>query len=400
MADFEDANSPTWENVRRRPGATSSTRSTARSRSRRPEGKSYRLNDEIATLLVRPRGWHLDERHFDVDGAPVSASLFDFGLYVFRNHGRARGAGTRAVLLPAEARDAPRGARSGTTSSCRAGARSASPRGTIRATVLIETILAAFEMDEILLRAARARDRPQRRPLGLHLQRDQEARPPARVRAPRPRRRDDGACRSCAPTRSCSCGRATAAARTRSAAWRRSSRRAATRRSTRVALAKVREDKEREAGQGFDGTWVAHPGPRAGRAGDLRPRARRAAEPARAAARGRRAATPRRCSTSPRRPGDDHRGRRAQQRLGRHPVPRRLARRARRGRDLQPDGGRRDLRDLALAGLAVAPPRRGRRARTCSRDRGRGARASSATATTRRASSSSRSRSATSSSSS
>ena len=84
MADFEDANSPTWENVVEGQRERHATPCAARSRSRRAE-KSYRLNDETATLMIRPRGWHLPERHLTIDGEPVSASLFDFGLAMFHN---------------------------------------------------------------------------------------------------------------------------------------------------------------------------------------------------------------------------------------------------------------------------------------------------------------------------
>src|SRR5688500_11415418 len=81
MADFEDSNSPTWQNCI--DGQVNLTDALERTISLDAGEKRYRLNDEIATLLVRPRGWHLDERHFEVDGAAVSASLFDFGLYFF-----------------------------------------------------------------------------------------------------------------------------------------------------------------------------------------------------------------------------------------------------------------------------------------------------------------------------
>ena len=124
--------------------STSPTRSSGRSRST-PARSSYSLNDETATLLVRPRGWHLAERHFEVDGAPISASLFDFGLYFFRNH--ACGGAARSTCR-SSSRTSRRG--SGTTSSSGRRSGSASPHGTIKATVLIETILAAFEMEEIL----------------------------------------------------------------------------------------------------------------------------------------------------------------------------------------------------------------------------------------------------------
>ena len=86
MADFEDSNSPTWQNCI--DGQVNLTDALERTISLDTGEKQYALNDEIATLLVRPRGWHLEERHFEVDGAPISASLFDFGLYFLRNHGR------------------------------------------------------------------------------------------------------------------------------------------------------------------------------------------------------------------------------------------------------------------------------------------------------------------------
>src|SRR5437763_4662852 len=83
MADFEDANSPTWANMVE--GQANLVDAIERTIELETPEKTYRLNDEVATLLVRPRGWHLPERHFSVDGAPVSGSLFDFGLYAFHN---------------------------------------------------------------------------------------------------------------------------------------------------------------------------------------------------------------------------------------------------------------------------------------------------------------------------
>ena len=83
MADFEDANSPTWDNVR--DGQRNVHDAVRRTIELDTPEKSYRLNDEVATLIIRPRGWHLVERHHEVDGRPVSASLFDFGLVVFNN---------------------------------------------------------------------------------------------------------------------------------------------------------------------------------------------------------------------------------------------------------------------------------------------------------------------------
>ena len=143
MADFEDANSPTWENcIEGQVNLTDALERTIDARSRGE--KRYRLNDEVATLLVRPRGWHLVERHFLVDGAPISGSLFDFGLYFLRNHGR----GGRFFYLPKL--ESHLEARLWNDVFVWSQDRLGVPRGTIKATVLIETILAAFEMDEIL----------------------------------------------------------------------------------------------------------------------------------------------------------------------------------------------------------------------------------------------------------
>ena len=148
MADFEDSNSPTWQNnlegqINLRDAIDGKIRYTS------PEGKSYELNPRVATLLVRPRGWHLTERHFSVDGEPISASMFDFGLYFFHNAARliAKGTGPYFYLPKLESHLE---ARLWNDVFCFAQDELGIPRGTIRATVLIETILAAFEMDEIL----------------------------------------------------------------------------------------------------------------------------------------------------------------------------------------------------------------------------------------------------------
>ncbi|HMK23034.1 MAG TPA: malate synthase A, partial [Terriglobales bacterium] len=148
MADFEDSNAPTWQNnLEGQANLVDAVRRTISYLS--PEGKSYRLNDTVATLLVRPRGWHLNERHFQVDGAPVSASLFDFGLYFFHNAKELmrRGTGPYFYLPKMESHLE---ARLWNDVFNLAQDTLGIPRGTIRATVLIETILAAFEMDEIL----------------------------------------------------------------------------------------------------------------------------------------------------------------------------------------------------------------------------------------------------------
>ena len=148
MADFEDSNSPTWmNNLEGQTNLRDAVEGTISFVS--PEGKRYQLNDRVATLLVRPRGWHLEEKHFLVDGKPISGSLFDFGLYFFHNaqRGIRKGTGPYFYLPKMESHLE---ARLWNDVFCFAQDEVGIPRGTIRATVLIETILAAFEMDEIL----------------------------------------------------------------------------------------------------------------------------------------------------------------------------------------------------------------------------------------------------------
>src|SRR5437762_10939494 len=148
MADFEDANTPKWDNniqghinlrdaIRRRIDYVS------------PEGKSYKLNDQLAVLFVRPRGWHLPEKHVKVDGALVSGGIFDFGLYFFHNAKElvARGSGAYFYLPKLESHLE---ARLWNDLFVMAQDELGVPRGSIKATALIETILAAFQMDEIL----------------------------------------------------------------------------------------------------------------------------------------------------------------------------------------------------------------------------------------------------------
>ena len=148
MADFEDANSPTWSNnVEGQINLRDANRRTIEFSS--PEGKKYKLNDKIATLLVRPRGWHLNEKHVLREGKPISGSLFDFGLYFFHNAKQliANGSGPYFYLPKLESHVE---ARLWNDVFNFAQDALGVPRGTIRATVLIETILASFEMDEIL----------------------------------------------------------------------------------------------------------------------------------------------------------------------------------------------------------------------------------------------------------
>jgi malate synthase len=148
MADFEDSNTPTWtNNIEGQHNLRDAIRGTIHYES--PEGKKYQLGTRLATLMVRPRGWHLDEKHFMVDGKPISGALFDFGLFFFHNAAAllAKGTGPYFYLPKLESH---REARLWNDVFCFAQDELGIPRGSIRATVLIETILAAFEMDEIL----------------------------------------------------------------------------------------------------------------------------------------------------------------------------------------------------------------------------------------------------------
>src|ERR1700756_5321348 len=148
MADFEDANAPTWRNmVDGQINLWDAIRRTIEFTS--PEGKQYRLNNQVAVLFVRPRGWHLVEKHLLVDGEPVAGGLFDFGLYLFHNAKEllSRGSGPYFYLPKMESHLE---ARLWNDVFNLAQDELGIPRGSIRATVLIETILAAFEMDEVL----------------------------------------------------------------------------------------------------------------------------------------------------------------------------------------------------------------------------------------------------------
>jgi malate synthase len=250
MADFEDANSPTWENCIQ--GQRNLTEALDRTISLDTGEKRYELKHELAVLFVRPRGWHLEERHFEVDGAPASASLFDFGLYFLRNHAR----NGRYLYLPKL--ESHLEARLWNDAFGFAQDRLGVPRGTIKATVLIETILAAFEMDEIL-------DELREHSAGLNAGRwdyifsviKKLGRRPEFVL---PDRADvtmavpfmRAYCELLVRT----CHRRGAHAMGGMAAFIPSRRDPEV---NAIALERVREDKDREASQGFDGTWVAHP---------------------------------------------------------------------------------------------------------------------------------------------
>ena len=258
MADFEDAASPTWE-------AMIAGQANLRDAARRTiamtdpsSGKSYALGDETATLIVRPRGWHLEEAHLLVDGRPASASLFDFGLYVFHNAAElsANGTGPYFYLPKLEHYEE---AALWNAVFVAAQEELGLPVGTIKATVLIETITAAFEMDEILhalkdhivgLNCGRwdyifsviktFRNRPDwvLPDRGLVTMTQPFMRAYSRLLIKTCHRRGAHAMGGMAAQIPIKGDDA----------------------ANEQAFAKVRADKEREAGDGHDGTWVAHPG--------------------------------------------------------------------------------------------------------------------------------------------
>jgi len=251
MADFEDANSPTWDNVR--DGQRNVHDAIRRTIELDTGEKRYRLNDEIATLVIRPRGWHLVERHHEVDGAPVSASLFDFGLVVYNNAQEqlARGAGPYFYLPKLEShREAALWARAFRLAEDELGL----PRGSIKSTVLIETISAAFEMDAILyeLREHSCALNAGRWDYIFSCIKKMGAVLPDRAQVtmtvPFMRAYTQLLVKTCHDREAHAIGGMAAFIPSR--------------RDPEVnaaAIAKVEEDKRREAGDGFDGTWVAHP---------------------------------------------------------------------------------------------------------------------------------------------
>ena len=256
MADFEDALSPTWDNVvQGQANLQDAVRGTLDYTS--PDGRVYQLGERTATLMVRPRGWHLPERHVHFAGAPVAASLFDFGLHFFHN-ARAlleRGSGPYFYLPKLESHlearlwnDVFRFAQDAL----------GLPQGTIRATVLIETILAAFEMEEILyeLREHSAGLNAGRwdyifsviKKFRNHAEWVLPDRAQITMTVPFMRAYTELLVRTCHARGAHAIGGMAAFIPSR--------------RDPEVnarALARVREDKQRESADGFDGTWVAHP---------------------------------------------------------------------------------------------------------------------------------------------
>jgi len=255
MADFEDANCPTWESMI--DGQINLRDAVRRTISFRQGDREYRLNERTAVLIPRPRGWHMVEKHLRVDGEPMSASLFDFGLLFFHNAAEllARGSGPYFYLPKMESHLE---ARLWNDVFVAAQQALGIARGTIRATVLIETIPAAFEMEEILhalgphatgLNAGRW-DYIFSAIKKLRTHRDAVLPDRANVTMAVPFMR--------AYTQNLvrACHRRGAHAIGGMAAFIPSRRDAAV---NEMAFTKVREDKEREVNGGCDGTWVAHP---------------------------------------------------------------------------------------------------------------------------------------------
>ncbi len=256
MADFEDSNSPTWANMIG--GQVNLSDAIARTiEFSSPEGKEYRLDDQVATLLVRPRGWHLPERHLLVDGDPIAGGLCDFGFYFFHNARALLEAGSGPYFyLPKM--ESHLEARLWNDVFEFAQQSLGVERGTIKATVLIETLPAAFEMEEILfelrdhsagLNAGRwdymfsaikcFRERPE------FVLPDRNS---VTMTAPFMRAYTELLVKTCHRRGAHAMGGMAAFVPSRS-----------DEEANEKAMAKLREDKSREAGDGFDGTWVAHP---------------------------------------------------------------------------------------------------------------------------------------------
>ncbi|GIH98588.1 malate synthase A [Planobispora takensis] len=258
LADFEDANAPTWENTVN--GQLNLRDALDRTIDFETGGKSYTLkpDEELATVVVRPRGWHLEEKHLVLDGAPMSGSLVDFGLYFFHCAARqlAKGKGPYFYLPKMESHLE---ARLWNDVFVRAQELLGIPQGTIRATVLIETYPAAFEMEEILYEL---RDHS----AGLNAgrwdylfsvikkfrTRGKEFLLPERnavtMTAPFMRAYTELLVRTCHKRGAHAIGGMAAFIPSRRDAE-----------VNKVAMEKVRADKTRESGDGFDGSWVAHP---------------------------------------------------------------------------------------------------------------------------------------------
>jgi malate synthase len=260
MADLEDANAPTWENMT--VGQANLIDAVERTLEFTSEdGKPYRLAEETATLVVRPRGWHLPEKHLLVDGKPISGSLFDFGLYFFHNAPRlleSADAPAQGPYFYLPKMESHLEARLWNDVFVHAQDTLGIPPGTIRATVLVETVLAAFEMEEILfelrdhsagLNAGRwdyifslIKKFRDRRDLVL------PDRAQVTMTVPFMRAYTELLVKTCHRREAHAIGGMAAFIPSRKDPT-----------INETALARVREDKVRESGDGFDGTWVAHP---------------------------------------------------------------------------------------------------------------------------------------------
>ena len=256
MADFEDANSPTWSNMIE--GHVNLTDAIERTiEFTQDDGKHYRLNEEVATLLVRPRGWHLPEKHMSVDGQPIAGAFVDFGLHFFHNARRLldRGSGPYFYLPKMESHIE---ARLWNHVFEHAQDELGIDRGTIKATVLIETVPAAFEMEEILyeLREHSAGLNAGRWDYMFSMIKCFRNRPefvlPDRnsvtMTVPFMRAYTELLVKTCHRRGAHAMGGMAAFIPSRS-----------DQEANEKAQAKLREDKKREANDGFDGTWVAHP---------------------------------------------------------------------------------------------------------------------------------------------
>lgn len=256
MADFEDSTSPTWTNLIE--GHINLKDAVRRSITfRSPEGKEYRLHHKIAVLTVRPRGWHLDEAHLLVGGEPVSASLFDFGLFCFHNATTLaeRNEGPFFYLPKLESHEEARLWNEVFTATENTFGLS---QGTIRATVLIETITAAFEMDEILyeLREHAAGLNAGRwdyifsiiKKFQKHNDFILPDRGAVTMEVPFMKAYAEQLVKVCHRRKAHAIGGMSAFIPSKDETI------------NRAAFAQVSVDKEREASQGYDGTWVAHPG--------------------------------------------------------------------------------------------------------------------------------------------
>src|SRR2546427_4664299 len=256
MADFEDANTPTWRNLIE--GQRNLIDAIDRTiEFRNPDGRIYKLNEKTATLVVRPRGWHLDEKHFLVEGQPIAGALFDFGLYFFHNAKRLREKGTGpSFYLPKL--ESHREARLWNEIFKWSQDELHVHRGSIKATVLVEVVTLAFEMDEVLyeLREHSGGLNAGRWDYMFSIIKKFAGRPEfilpdrAQVTMTVP------FMRAYTELLVKTCHRRGAFALGGMAAFIPNRRDPAV---TEAALAKVRDDKVREANDGFDGTWVAHP---------------------------------------------------------------------------------------------------------------------------------------------